>query len=77
MCKKLLLNKKLTNRATEEETFSQFVYICVALLNRSEDEVWLMQFGMLLDQWECYKQFNDMAKPKREIFIDDIILFGI
>ncbi len=36
-----------------------------------------MPFGMLLDQWECYKQFNGLAKPKKEIFIEDIIPLGI
>lgn len=36
-----------------------------------------MPIGHLLDQWEVYKQFNGMAKPKREHFIDDIIPAGI
>ena len=36
-----------------------------------------MPFGLLLDLWECHKQFTGMAKPKRELFIDDIIPYGI
>ena len=32
-----------------------------------------MPFGLLLDLVECHKQYHGMAKPKREIFIDDII----
>jgi len=32
-----------------------------------------MPIGDLLDQWEICKQFNGMAKAKREFFIDDII----
>lgn len=36
-----------------------------------------MPLGHLLDQWECYKQFNNMAKPKRTLFIDEIIPVGI
>jgi hypothetical protein len=32
---------------------------------------------MLLDQWECYKQFNGLAKVKRETFIEDVIVSGI
>lgn len=36
-----------------------------------------MPFGSLLDQWEVYKQFNGMIKPKREYFIDEIIPAGI
>ena len=41
------------------------------------DEVGLMPFGLLLDLWECHKQFNGISKPKREHFIDDIIPDGI
>jgi len=36
-----------------------------------------MPLGELLDQWEIHKQFNGMVKPKRELFIDDLIPFGI
>lgn len=36
-----------------------------------------MPFGLLMDLWECHRQENGMAKPKREIFIDDIIPLGI
>jgi hypothetical protein len=46
-------------------------------LNRSEEETWLMPLGLLLDLWECHKQFLGMAKPKREHFIDEIIPDGI
>ena len=36
-----------------------------------------MPLGHLLDQWEIYKQFNGLAKSKRELYIDEIIPFGI
>jgi hypothetical protein len=36
-----------------------------------------MPIGHLLDQWECYKQFNGLAKAKREYYIDEIITMGI
>ena len=36
-----------------------------------------MPFGLLLDLWECHKQFSGIAKPMREHFIDDIIPDGI
>lgn len=36
-----------------------------------------MPFGLLLDLRECDKQYNGLAKPKREMFIDDIIPDGI
>lgn len=41
------------------------------------DEFWLMPFGLLLDLWECHKQMNGMAKPKVEVFIDDVIPAGV
>ena len=47
------------------------------LLHRTEQELWLMPIGYLLDLLECYKQFNGMAKPYRETFIDDVIPEGI
>ncbi|MEC1771949.1 hypothetical protein [Schinkia azotoformans] len=46
-------------------------------MNRSEEEVWLMPMGYLLDLWECHKQFNGIAKPKQELFIDDVIPVGL
>ncbi len=36
-----------------------------------------MPFGLLLDLWECHRQYNGIAKPKREITIDDVIPFGV
>ena len=53
------------------------IFYGVTLLHRTEEEVWLMPIGHLLDQWEIYKQFNGLAKPKRERFIEDVIPFGI
>jgi hypothetical protein len=37
----------------------------------------MMPIGHLLDQWEVYKQFHGLAKPKREYGIDEIIPYGI
>jgi len=42
-------------------------------LNRTEEETWLMPLGYLLDLWECHRQFLGMAKPKMELFIEDLI----
>jgi len=36
-----------------------------------------MAVGDLLDQWEIHKQFIGLAKPKIELFIDDIIPFVV
>jgi hypothetical protein len=30
-----------------------------------------------MDLWECHKQFTGVAKPKQELFIDDVIPVGI
>nr|DAF12135.1 MAG TPA: hypothetical protein [Caudoviricetes sp.] len=32
-----------------------------------------MPFGLLLDLWECHRQYNGIAKPKRVVCIDDVI----
>ena len=36
-----------------------------------------MPFGLLLDLWEVHLQENGRSKPKREVYIDDIIPIGI
>lgn len=36
-----------------------------------------MPFGLLLDLWECHKQYNGQAVPVHEHYIDDIIPDGI
>lgn len=46
-------------------------------MNRTEEEVWLMPIGHLLDQWEVYKQWRGLAKPRREHFIEEAIPYGI
>jgi len=57
--------------------FARLLYYGVTQLHRPEAEVWLLPIGELLDQWEIHKQYNGMAKPKREMFIDDVIPTGI
>jgi len=57
--------------------FTRLIFYGTTLLGRQESEVWLMPLGYLLDQWEVYKQFNGLAKPKREYYIDEIIPGGI
>lgn len=32
-----------------------------------------MPIGYFMDLWEWHKQFIGIAKPKRELFIDDMI----
>ena len=62
---------------SDEELFTRLLYYGISQLHLTIDEVWLMPFGLLLDLWECHKQFNGLAKPKKEHFIDDIIPMGI
>ena len=53
------------------------LYYGTVHLNRTEEEVWLTPLGLLLDLWECHKQFNGWAKAKREVYIDEILPAGI
>lgn len=53
------------------------LYFGIAQLHLTQDEVWTMPFGLLLDLFECHKQYNGLAEPKREHLIDDIIPDGI
>jgi len=57
--------------------FTRLIYYGTVQLRRTEEETWLMSIGYLLDLWECHKQFLGIAKPKRELFIDEIIPDGI
>jgi len=49
------------------------IYIGTVHLNRSEEETWLMPFGLLMDLWECHRQFLGTAKPKVEHTLDEIL----
>ena len=53
------------------------MYYGVAQLHLSMDETMLTPFGLLMDPWECHKQFMGISKPRRELTIDDVIPYGI
>lgn len=36
-----------------------------------------MPFRLLRDLWECHRQYNGIAKSKRDLTIDDIIPYGV
>jgi len=57
--------------------FTRLLYYGTVHLNRTEEATWLMPVGLLLDLWECHKQYHGMAKPRREMFIDDVIPDGL
>lgn len=56
---------------------ARLIYYGVTQLKRTEEEVWLMPIGHLLDQWEIHKQFTGLTIPKINVSIDDVILAGI
>ncbi len=62
---------------SSDELFTRLLYYGLALLHLEQDEFWEMPFGLLLDLIECHKQYHGIAKPKRELTIDDIIPCGI
>ena len=55
----------------------RLLYYGMAHLSLRMEEVWLLPFGLLMDLWECHRQFLGLAKPKRELTIDDVIPYGI
>ena len=57
--------------------FTRLLYYGTVHLNRSEEETWLTPLGLLLDLWECHKQYLGISKPKVEVFIDELIPDGI
>ena len=56
---------------------TRLLYYGTAQLHLSLDETLLLPFGLLMDLWECHRQFLGLAKPKRELTIDDVIPYGI
>lgn len=74
---KVKLTQKTNSRVADDELFTRLLYYGLAHLNLTQDEVWLIPFGLLLDLWECHRQYNGITKPKREITIDDVIPFGV
>ncbi|AWW25946.1 hypothetical protein [Acetobacterium sp. KB-1] len=65
--------KKRQSRVDDEVLFTRLLYYGTVHLNRTENEVWLMPLGQLLDLWTCHKQFLGIKKPQREWTIDEII----
>ena len=57
--------------------FTRLLYYGVGQLHLSMEETWLTPFGLLLDLWECHKQFTGISKAKDSRSIDELIPFGI
>lgn len=63
-------------RATRSELCPVRVYRSNTVAETGRGRL-LTPLGELMDQWELHKQFLGIAKPKREVFIEDIIPEGI
>ena len=61
----------------DDELFTRLLYYGTVHLNRSEAETWLTPLGLLLDLWECHKQYLGISKPKVELFIDEVLPAGL
>ena len=62
---------------SDEAAFTRLEYIALAHLHLTQAEVGLLRFGHLLDLIECWRQENGLAKPARNLTIDDVIPVGI
>ena len=58
---------------SDEESFTRLIYYGTVHLRRTEEETWLLPLGYLLDLMECHRQYLGIAKPKMELFIEDIL----
>lgn len=63
--------------SNDQAVFTRLEYLAYAHLHLTPAEVGLTRFGHLLDLIECWRQEQGLAKPWREIFIDDVIPVGI
>jgi hypothetical protein len=62
---------------SDAETFTRLYYYGTVQMRMEPDRFWLMPLGLFMDLWECHRQFLGMVKPKRELFIDEIVPDGI
>lgn len=62
---------------SDDELFTRLIYYGTAHLGLTVEETWLTPIGLLLDLWECHKQYNGIATPLREHYIDEIFPDGI
>ena len=57
--------------------FTRLLYYGLSILHLTQEEVWLMPFGLLMDLWECHRQYTGTAKPRTLHTIDEIIPYGL
>ena len=58
------LRKKQADRVTDDELFTRLLYYGIGQLHFTQEEVWLMPLGLLLDLWTCHKQFMGDRKAE-------------
>jgi hypothetical protein len=58
---------------SDAETFTRLYYFGKVQMGLSDDEFWLMPFGLFMDLWACHKQWLGLEKAKREVTIDEVI----
>ena len=63
---KVSRTQKRTGRVSDEELFTRLLYYGIGQLHLSQDEFWLMPFGLFMDLWKCHRQYNGISKPKTE-----------
>jgi hypothetical protein len=62
---------------SDAETFTRLYYYGTVQMRMEPERFWLTPLGLFMDLWECHRQFLGMAKPKRVLFIDEIVPDGI
>jgi hypothetical protein len=60
---------------SDDEAFTRLYFYGTVLMGIEPDSFWNMPFGMFIDLWTCYKQWNGIEKPKIYANIDQIIPF--
>ena len=55
------MTKKHSSRVTDDELFTRLLYCGLAHLHLTQEDVWLTPFGLLLDLWECHRQYTGAA----------------
>ena len=58
---------------SDEVTFTRLYYYGTVQLGMSAEDFWLCPLGLFMDLWEVHKQYVGIAKPKAEVFIDEIL----
>ena len=61
----------------DEVIFTRLYYYGTVQLGMSADDFWLCPLGLFMDLWEVHKQYVGIAKPKVEVFIDEIFTSDI